>query len=115
MEQSGAGICGFTASEEEKPAVLIADTGAAQSRQELDDRVARLISTLRSAGVTRGATVAMAIRPSLEAFEVFTAARRAGLALLIVDSSRDVAELAFIINDSGAKAVFVDAGVPGLA
>jgi fatty-acyl-CoA synthase len=90
-----------------KAAVVIADTGEALTYGELEDAAERLARVLRATGLGPGDVVAVLSLPSLAVYEVYWAARRLGLTVTSVDRSLSVTEAAFVVNDSGARAIFV--------
>lgn len=93
----------------EAPAVVVADTGETLTHGEFEERTRRLITTLHEAGLGPGSVMAMLAPPGPDAMVVYAAARRAGLTFAALDHSRGLGELAYVVNDSGAAALFVDA------
>jgi long-chain acyl-CoA synthetase len=91
----------------DKPAALIADTGETLTYRELEEGSARLARVLHDAGLRRGDTLAMLTGNDLTAFEVYWAAMRSGLYLTAVNHNLAADEIAFIVNDSSAKALVV--------
>jgi long-chain acyl-CoA synthetase len=98
-----------------RPAVLIADTGATLSHAELDEQSARLARDLHDRGLRPGDTVALLSGRCLESFVVHRAVRRAGLALLALDASLPVEEIAYVVNDSAARALVAAGELAGVA
>src|SRR5262245_36248134 len=92
--------------EQLKSAVVVADTGAASTRAELEKSSSRVASALRAHGLQPGDTVAVLAGHSVEHVQVRVAARRAGLFVAALDPGLSLEELAFVINDSGARALF---------
>jgi len=88
-------------------AVLVADTGATLGHAELENTSARVATALRSRGLDPGATIAVLSEHRLEAFQVRRAARRSGLFIAELDPSLSLQELAYVLNDSHAEALFV--------
>jgi long-chain acyl-CoA synthetase len=93
--------------EQPRAAVVVADTGAWSSHAELEETSARVASALRSHGLRQGDTVAVLAGHSVEVFQVRRAARRSGLLVVALDAALALEEMAFVINDSGARALFV--------
>lgn len=89
------------------PAVKIADTGVTLSHAGLENSSTRVATALRARGVPPGATIAVLSEHRTEAFVVRRAARRSGLYIAELDPSLSVQELAYVVNDSGAEALFV--------
>jgi len=91
-----------------KAAAVIAETGATRTYGELHERSARLASFLASR-LDEGDAVAILLGNRLEYFELCMAARRAGLYYVPVSTHLMSAELAYILQDSGARLVFTEA------
>jgi long-chain acyl-CoA synthetase len=72
---------------------------------ELDDRARRLAAILMARGAGPGRPVASAVRNGLEPFEVATAAAMAGAPFLPLNWHLKSAELAYLLQDSGAAVV----------
>ena len=92
-----------------KPAALIAETGETLTYGELEEGSARLARVLHDAGLRRGDTLAMLTGNDLTAFEIYWAAMRSGLYLTAVNHNLAPDEVAYIVRDSGAKALVVAA------
>jgi fatty-acyl-CoA synthase len=97
------------------PAVIMAGSGDRLTYAELDERSARLANALREAGLSRGDTVALLTDNSLRAYEVYWAAVRSGLYVTAVNRHLVPAEVAYIVADSGARALIVSAALDQLA
>lgn len=99
----------------DKLAVVLADSERTLTYRELDDRSAALARVLHDAGLSRGDVVALLTDNRIEAFEVFWAAQRSGLYITAVNSHLTADEVAYIVDDSGAKALVVSASLGDLA
>ncbi|GAA4615451.1 acyl-CoA synthetase [Saccharopolyspora hordei] len=99
----------------DKPALVMAGSGRSLTYRELDERSLRLANLLRAAGLGRGDVVALLSDNTPEAFEVYWAALRSGMYLCAVNSHLQPAEVAYIVNDSGASALVVSARLGELA
>jgi fatty-acyl-CoA synthase len=99
----------------DKPAIVMAESGRTMTYGELDDNSARLASSLHHLGLRKGDVVAMLTDNAPEAFEIYWAALRSGLYVTAVNWHLAPEEAAFILIDSGAKAVIASAGVRDLA
>jgi long-chain acyl-CoA synthetase len=99
----------------DRPAVIMAESGRVLSYRELDDNSARLASALRGLGLSKGEVVAMLADNAAESLEVYWAAMRSGLYITAVNWHLAPEEAAYILRDSGAKAVIASAGVAELA
>jgi long-chain acyl-CoA synthetase len=103
------------ASTPDKPAVIVAGTDRVVTYRELDDRSAALAAALRGLGLRRGDVVAMVSDNAAECFEIYWACLRSGLYITPVNRNLSADEVAYIVNDSEAKAVIVSAAVAELA
>jgi acyl-CoA synthetase (AMP-forming)/AMP-acid ligase II len=82
---------------------------------EFNDRVRRLAGALSELGVTRGDVVAVVDKNHPACVELTVAAASLGAANAIVNFRLAADELDFVLNDSGAKIVFVGAELrPGV-
>jgi long-chain acyl-CoA synthetase len=105
----------FAAATPDKPAVVLAETGASISYRELDERSARLARVLHEAGLRRGDHIAFLSPNALEVFEVYWAALRSGLYVTGVNYGLSADETSYIVNDCGARALVVSTEVAALA
>ncbi len=99
----------------DKIAVVLADSDRSLTYRELDDHSAALARVLHDAGLRQGDVVAFLTDNRVEAFEVFWAALRSGLYITAVNSHLTAGEVAYIVEDSGAKALVVSATLGDLA
>jgi fatty-acyl-CoA synthase len=99
----------------DKAAARLADTGEEISYAELDERSLRLAHALHDAGLRRGDVVALLSGNELACFEVYWAAMRSGLYITAVNHHLAAEEVAYIVNDSGARALVVAAAKGELA
>ncbi|UYP19477.1 AMP-binding protein [Rhodococcus sp. Z13] len=99
----------------DKLAVVLADSDRSLTYRELDDRSAALARALHDRGLRTGDVVALLTDNRVEAFEVFWAALRSGLYITAVNSHLTPGEVAYIVDDSGAKALIVSASLGDLA
>ena len=93
----------------QRPAVITAETGAVLTYGELEDRSVRLANVLLQAGLRRGDVVAVLSDNDARVFEVYWAALRSGLWFTAVNHHLSADEVAYILRDSGARAVVVSA------
>ncbi len=97
----------------DKPAVIHGERR--YTYREFEERVNRLASRLRSSGLEKGDRVAFLcpnIPPTLEAHFAVPAA---GMVLVAINTRLSRDEVAYILDHSGAKMVFVDAELEPLA
>lgn len=99
----------------DKPAIVIADTGRVLTYGELDRNSAALARVLVDAGLRAGDTVALLTTNTPEALEVYWGTRRAGLYITAVNRHLTADEVAYIVTDSGARALIVSADLSDLA
>ena len=99
----------------DRPAVIMAGSGRTLTYGQLDERSARLAAALHAEGLRRGDVIAMLSDNVAEAFEIYWAAIRSGLYITAVNRHLAPAEVAYIVTDSGASALFASAGLADLA
>ncbi len=88
-----------------KPAVVLHPSGKLLSFDQLDAQSNRLAHFLRRAGLAAGDTVAILMENNEHIHAAMWAARRSGLYYTMVNTHLSAAEIAYIVSDSGAKAV----------
>jgi fatty-acyl-CoA synthase len=93
----------------DKVAVTLVETGESVTYRELDERSVRLAHVLWDAGLRPGDVVALLTENNVRAFEVYWAAMRSGLYITAVNHNLAAGEVAYIVEDSGAKALVVSA------
>lgn len=93
----------------ERAAVVMAGSGRTLTYAELEDRSARVANVFRDAGLKAGDAVALLSDNTPEAFEVYWAALRAGMYITAVNSHLTATEVAYIVDDCGARALVVSA------
>ncbi|NMH96253.1 long-chain-fatty-acid--CoA ligase [Pseudonocardia acidicola] len=94
-------------------AVALRDARAGRSYRELDERVTRLANALAARGVEVGDRVAVLGRNSIEVLEAYFATLRLGAICVPVNFRLVADEIAYVLADSGATAVVVDAALAG--
>jgi acyl-CoA synthetase (AMP-forming)/AMP-acid ligase II len=98
----------------ESPALMMSGGGAI-SFGELHARSQRVAALLHSAGLRRGDGVALVLPNRPEFFEITWGCQLSGLYYTAVNTHFTPDEVAYVIDDSDAKAVFVDASMGDLA
>jgi fatty-acyl-CoA synthase len=93
----------------------MAGSGETVSYGELDERSIRLAHVLRGAGLRAGDVVALFMENSPRYHEVYWAAVRSGMYLCAVNKYLTGDEAAYIVNDSGAKALVTSGTLAGPA
>lgn len=91
----------------DKAALIFAADGAAITYAALEQRANRGAHALRQLGLKNGDAVAIASDNRPEFFDVYWAAQRAGLVLVLLSARFKTDEIAYIVNDSGAKVVLI--------
>ncbi|MFI9537597.1 acyl-CoA synthetase [Nocardia fusca] len=95
----------------DKPAVIVAETGETLTYRELEDNSVRLSRHLHAAGLRRGDHVALLSGNDPKVYEAYWAALRSGLYITAVNRHLSPAEISYIVNDCGAKALIASAGL----
>ncbi|WP_436776298.1 acyl-CoA synthetase [Yinghuangia sp. YIM S09857] len=95
----------------DKPAVIMSGSGRTLTYRELDENSTRLARLLHEAGLRRGDGIALLSDNNLHALEVYWAALRSGLYVTAVNHHLSADEVAYIVNDCGARALIVSAAV----
>ena len=93
-------------------AVAVQCAGLRLTYRELDRRANRLAHRLRAAGVARGDLVAICVPRSLDMLVAMLAILKAGGAYVPLDPLYPTERLAFMVQDSGARVVVTQAGLP---
>lgn len=90
----------------DKPALIMAGTGETVSFGELEARSNQTAHLLRSLCLKRGDAVAILLDNVAEYFDLVWGAQRCGLYYVCISTRLLPAEIEFILQDSGAKALF---------
>lgn len=99
----------------DRPAVVMAGSGRTLTYRQLDDDSAAIASALHDRGLRRGDVVAVLSDNAPEVFSIFWAAMRSGLYVTPVNRNLSASEVAYIVDDSGAKALFASAVLEDVA
>ena len=99
----------------EKPAVVVAETGAVMTYAELDAASNRVAQFLRAEKLLAGDTVAFFLENTPAYFALAWGAQRAGLIFVCVSSRLTVGEVDYILADSGARLLVAGASLAGVA
>ncbi len=108
---------GFWAAAREEPdrVALVDAAGRAWTAGELLSGANRLVHALRARGVQPFDPVATLTRNSAELFQVLLAVFQGGWQYVPLNTHLTAAELAYILGDSGAAALFADADLAAVA
>ena len=90
----------------EKPAVIMAGSGEIITYGALDARSNQCAHLFRALGLQHGDTVAFCLENCAEFFDLVWGAQRAGLVYVAISCRLTASEIDYILNDSGAKALF---------
>ncbi len=96
-------------------ATVMAGSGASLTYGELDARSRRLANVFAAAGLQEGDVVALFMENNIRYHEVYWAAVRSGMYLCAVNKYLTAEEAAYIVEDSGAKAVVTSAALAPVA
>ena len=88
----------------DKPAVIMSSTGESMSFAELHEYAERLANLFQSAGLQEGDHIALCLENRLEFLPICWGAHYAGLYYTAISSRLTSGEMAYIIEDCGAKA-----------
>ncbi|CRZ17016.1 fatty-acid--CoA ligase FadD4 [Mycolicibacterium neworleansense] len=89
----------------EKPAIILHPSGTVVTFGELEARANRLAHYFRQHGLQEGDVVAILMENNEHIHAVMWAARRSGLYYVPINTHLTAAEAAYIIDNSGAKAI----------
>ncbi|MFZ4690239.1 MAG: AMP-binding protein [Polymorphobacter sp.] len=99
----------------DKPAIIMAGSGASLSYAALEAQSNRVAHLLRSHGLVRGDTVALLLHNSLDYLAICWGAQRAGLVFVAMSTKLTADEAGYILTDSGAKLLFASAALGEVA
>ena len=94
-------------SQPDKPALIMAATGETVTYGELERAPTAAPMRCASWASNNGDALAIACDNRLEFFDIYWAAQRAGLILVLLSARLKTDEIAYIVNDSGAKVVLI--------
>lgn len=90
----------------EKPAIIMGSTGETVTYAELDKRSNQIAHLFRKLGLGHGDPVAVCMDNRARFFDIAWAAFRAGHIFVPISCRLTAPEIAYILEDSGAKALF---------
>jgi len=99
------------AADPDKTATIMFESGDSVTYGELNKRSIQLAHLLKSAGLVEGDVVALFMENNLRYHEVYWAVVRSGMYLCAVNKYLTAEEAAYILNDSGSKAVVTSAAL----
>ncbi|MGV0744094.1 fatty-acid--CoA ligase FadD4 [Mycolicibacterium sp. XJ870] len=95
----------------DKPAIILYPSGTVVSFAELEARANRLAHYFREHGLREGDVVAILMENNEHIHAVMWAARRSGLYYVPINTHLTAAETAYIVDNSGAKAIIGSAAL----
>jgi long-chain acyl-CoA synthetase len=99
----------------EKAAVIVAETGAIITYAALDQASNRAAQRFVSLGLAAGDRVAFFLENTPDYYALVWGAQRCGLMMVAVSSKLTVAEVDYILSDSGAQLIIADAALAPVA
>jgi acyl-CoA synthetase (AMP-forming)/AMP-acid ligase II len=97
------------------PAVVMAESGETVTFRELDDRSRRFAAVLRSAGLGAGDHLAILLENHPRYFEAYWGAQRSGLYTTPINWHLKSEEVAYILDDCGARALVTSVALADVA
>ncbi len=97
------------AAQPDKPALIMAATGAITTYAELDAQSNRVAQLLRSQGIGIEDPVAVCLDNDAHFFPLAWGINRSGGLMVAISNRLTASEIAYILNDSGAKLLFCSA------
>ncbi|WP_455287057.1 AMP-binding protein [Cupriavidus necator] len=99
----------------DKAAVIMASSGAVVTYRELDARSNQVAQLFRARGLRPGDRVAFLVENHTRLFELCWGAQRSGIVFICLNTRLNVADAAYIVNDSGAKMLVTTHAQAGIA
>jgi acyl-CoA synthetase (AMP-forming)/AMP-acid ligase II len=99
----------------DRPAIIMAGSGATMTYGELEAYSNRVAHLLRRHGLQRGDTIAILMSNCLEYLAICWGAQRAGIVYVAMSTKLTADEAGYIITDSGSKLVIASAGLGAVA
>ena len=88
-------------------ALIMANSGERVTYGELEARANRGAHALRALGLATGDTICMVCDNRPDFFDIFWATQRSGIVLVPTSTRLKADEIAYIVNDSGSKALLI--------
>lgn len=112
---TGYSLASRAAAHPDRIAYKILPDGAAVTYAELDRKSNQVAHLLRALGLERGDVIALVMENHPSYFEIAWAADRAGLYYTCISSRLSAAEVGYIVQDSGARALFASKALESVA
>ena len=97
----------------DKPAVIVAESGAVLTFAELDRASNRAAQLFRAHGLVAGDRVAILMENTPDYYGLVWGAQRSGLLFVAISTKLTAPEVDYILEDSGAKLLIFSAGLAG--
>jgi long-chain acyl-CoA synthetase len=94
----------------DRPAIIMTGSGEVVTYAQLEDRSLRVAHWLREAGLRRGDVVGLISDNSAWIFDVYWATQRSGLYYVPINYRLNASEIEYMLDNSGAAALFVGKG-----
>ncbi len=104
---------GRAAADPHRTVLVMADTGVSHTAGEVARRAAQMAQWLARQGLKAGDTFAMLLENRVEIPELMLGARQAGLYAAVLSTHMTSAEVAYVLQDSGARLVLVSSQTLG--
>ena len=104
-------MASHAANDPTKVASIMLHSGETLTYGELNDRSIQLARLFADAGLVQGDVVALFMENNIRYHEIYWAAVRSGMYLCAVNKYLTAEEAAYIVNDSGAKALVTSTGL----
>jgi acyl-CoA synthetase (AMP-forming)/AMP-acid ligase II len=99
----------------DRPAIIMAGSGATMTYGELEARSNQIAQLMRRHGLQRGDTVALMLVNSLDYLAICWGVQRAGLVYVAMSTKLNADEASYILVDSGAKLLIASAALGAVA
>jgi long-chain acyl-CoA synthetase len=103
------------AAQPDTPAIIMAGSGATLSYGELEAQSNRIAHLLRGLGLARGDSIVLMMLNEIDFLPICWAAQRAGLIYVAMSTKLTADEAGYIVQDSGAKAIFCSPALADVA
>ena len=99
----------------DKPAIIMAGSGATMTYAQLEARSNQVAQLLRKHGLKRGDTISVLMHNAIDYLPICWGAQRSGIVFVAIATKLTAAEVAYIIEDSGTSALFASAALGAVA
>lgn len=105
----------YAASQPDAPAIIMSATGETVTYLQLEQRSNQAAQLFRALGLVRGDAIAIFMDNRADYFQLAWAAQRSGLFFACISSKLTASEVAYIVQDCGAKILFASAALGAVA